>query len=372
MVQVNGHKKRELQQRIPSRRVLLTKIIPSADTVSHVFLGFTQNGQHLISYKIESDVLTLFIWLFRMKEKLVLQSSHAVFRWSVGLEDSTLQRDYYDSTALSVYQWPGDDQHLLVFVVPDHPIPVVINVSVIFFSRDSAYILDPGPISYSVVGWGQRYKFIEAKDELGLEEVLTPGIVFCHKNHCTFHTGSEIVALSIIRSTAGQDERQTLVSRVLDVECHLGDLIESGPVEDYVRLLTYELFVFGIRAEDCADRKGLEVDAFVHAVVQDRSDRKHSFREFTLKWNVISDSYQVNQSSEQEKENNQNPSDLLSKESPMVPIVFREMVRAYNEQKVHCLDNQQLVDVQLSLDTMSSPTDSTIIELNCLNHSRLP
>lgn len=371
----------KLKDRIPSRRIYLSDIIPSDDIVSHVFLGFTQNGQHLISYKIDSDVLTLFVWLFRMREKLVLHSSHSIFEWSVGLEESTIQRDYYDSTALSVYQWPGDEEHLLVFVVPDHPIPAVIHVSVIRLSRTSAYILEPGPVSYSVVGWGQRYKFIEAKDELGLEEVLTPGIIFCHTNHCTFHTGSEIVALSIVRpallsrdSSLGSDiepaDREILVSRVLDVECHLGHLIEGGPLEDYVRLLTYELFVFGIRADDADAGKSLEVDAFVHAVVQDHSDRKQSFREFTLKWNVIRDSYQVNQRSEQEKENSQN--DVLSKESPMVAIVFREMVRAYNEQKIHCLDNQQLVDVQLSLDTMSSPTDPTIIELNCLNHCRLP
>lgn len=379
--QVDGKKCVKLKDRVPSRRVYLSDIVPTADIVSHVFLGFTQDGQHLISYNIDRDVLTLHVWLFRMREKLLLQSSQQIFRWNEGAEEETIQRDYYDSTAVSVYQWPGDDQHLLIFVVPDHPIPDVINVSAVFFSHRASYVLEPGSISYSVVGWGQRYGFIEAKDDLGLEEVLTPGLLFCDRDHCTFHTGSEIVALSISRPSAvtwpdevrrGQSGgRARLISRVFDVEKYLGDLIEGGPPEDYVRLTTYELFVFAIRAERSGDQSRLQVDSFVHAVVQDRSQRKQSFREFTLTWNVVSGSYQVNHSSEQEKENNRSPSDLLSKESPMVPIVFREMVRSYNEQKVHCLDNQQLVDVQLSLETMSSPTDSTIIELNCLNHSRL-
>ena len=372
---MDGQKCVKLKDRIPSRRVYLSDIVPTADIVSHVFLGFTQDGQHLISYKIERDVLTLHIWLFRMREKLVLQSSQQIFRWNEGSEEETIQTDYYDSTAVTVYQWPGDDQHLLIFVVPDHPVPDVIYVSAVFFDRNGGHVLEPGPISYSVVGWGQRYGFIEAKDELGLEEVLTPGLLFCDRDHCTFHTGSEIVALSISRPSAvtwpdTSCGRARLISRVLDVETYLGDLIEGGAPEDYVRLTTYELFVFAMRADRSGEQSGLQVDAFVHAVVLDRSG-KQSFREFTLTWNVVTDSCQVNHRSEQEKENSHNPCDLLSKESPMVPIVFREMVRSYNEQKVHYLDNQQLVDCQLSLETMSSPTDSTIIELNCVNHSRL-
>ena len=355
-----------VRRRLPLRSVNLEDIVPSEDVLAHVFLGFTQNGQYLLSYNIENNVLTLFIWVFRLNQKLVLNSSHVVFEFNEGVSSmSFLARDHYDSTALSIYQWPEDDNHLLIFVVPDHPVPSVANVSVIYFDCKSSRILSPGIIPYAVVGWSQRYKFFETRDKLGLEDVLTPGLVFCPKNKCSFHTGSEVVSLSIQTNESSLESQ--LVSKSLDIEALFGDLIEGGTEENYVRLITYELFVFGIR-----DSKTLEVDSFIHAVVGEKNSYHcNSFREFTLTWDVDKESYEVHHDRDQDKENETEEESKVP-EKPLVPVVFEHMVQTHTRQKIYCLDNMQFVECQLSLDSIRCPTDSVVIELSQTGPDSMP
>jgi len=352
--------RKDFQARLRPKSVSLEEIVPSQEILSHIFLGFTQDGQHLLSYIIDHEEVTLFLWMFRLGNKLVLKSSHVIFSFNDGggsHELSSLARDYYDSTAISVFQWPGDNHHLLVFVVPDHPVPDIVHVSAIYYDSRISLKLSSSH-TFSVVGWGQRYKFIEAKDKLGLEEVLTPGLVFSNKNHCAFHTGSEIVALSIKKIEDKQrgpfDTEFQLISKELDVESLFGDLIEGGTDDDYVRLLNYELFVVGIQSD-----KTIQVDSFVFAEVSEPFSSTKSFREFTVQWDADKESHDVTHGQDQGKENLSNPSRLS-----MVPIVFQDMVHNFNRNKVYSLDNMQFVECQLTLDCIRSPTDCIVIELS--------
>jgi hypothetical protein len=332
-----------------SRRVNLESIVPSEETLAHVFLGFTQEGQYLISYKIEGDSLVLYLWIFRMHHKLVLRGSHVVYKF-VGGHDVSLARDYYDSTALSIYQWPQDPYHLLVFVVPDHPLPDIISVCVIHFDSSSSCIIKPGLIPFSVVGWGQRYNFIEEREKhLSFEEVLTPGLVFNSKRKCAFHTGSEVISLSIEPAYGLTSE--ILVHKSLDIEYHLGNLIEGGTEDNFIRLITYELFVFGIHEDD----DGTEIDTFVHAVIQNPQNRyEQGFRELTMKWNVEKDTREV--IADKREEDSQ-------RIRPKYFDVFHHMFNDHSHQRIYFLDNMHFVENQLSYDSLSSPTDSVVLEL---------
>lgn len=345
--------KKHIKISLPLRRVNLESVVPSEEILAHVFLGFTQNGQHLISYKIDDNSLTLFVWVFRIHEKLVLKSCHVVYQFSQGHDVSLLARDYYDSTALSIYQWPKDDHHLLIFVVPDHPLPDVISVCVINTSTSS--ILEPGLLTFSVVGWGQRYKFIEDKDKLCFEDVLTPGLVFTSRGKCTFHTGSEVVSLAI--EPAYDLKSELLISKTFDVEFLLGNLIEGGTEENYIRLITYELFVFGIHDSG----KSTEIDTFIHAVTQESGCYGFkNFREFTLTWNVANDSYDVKQSKVVGKESET----TKLPEEPKYSLVFKHMCDTFHvNQRIHFLDNMHFVENQLSYDSIRSPSEAVVIEL---------
>jgi hypothetical protein len=94
----------------------------------------------------------------------------------------SIVEDLYESTSLYIYQFPGDDSHLLAFCVPDSSNPSIICVTAIHMGSTSCYVLEPGNITYSVVGWGHRSKHFDEKDKQGIEEYLTPGLVMFNKS----------------------------------------------------------------------------------------------------------------------------------------------------------------------------------------------
>lgn len=337
--------------------------MPNPEVLSHVFLGFTQNGQHLLSYNITSGSLNLYIWKFSLNSPLILISTKVLFtQVENGLGNEIQLVDMlYESIALFVYQWPGDDNHLLVFIIPDHPLASVVSVTGIHISKSSCYILEPGQITYSVVGWGHRHKFFDFGTKNGLDELLSPGLVLFSSSTCTFHTGTEVICLQIVKSdecTSNEESLNYINSKVLDVEKVLDDALGSNTGDDYVRLTTYELQVCGI------EHKPATVNAFVHAVIT----RKNFpyYKEFNLNWLIDKDNYTIDHICDEfEKENVQAKDAFNTKRKvPVVSLMMlKELVTSQKESPIYSLNNMQFVECQLSLDQLDSPVDCISISL---------
>src|SRR6185437_8004647 len=50
---------KRLKDRLPRRTFALIHLLPAEKYLSHIFLGFTQNGKFLISYEIDNDTKTV-------------------------------------------------------------------------------------------------------------------------------------------------------------------------------------------------------------------------------------------------------------------------------------------------------------------------
>ncbi|RWS18785.1 hypothetical protein B4U80_01710, partial [Leptotrombidium deliense] len=120
--------------------------------MSHIFLGFTQNGQHLLN-------------------PLKLIAKHCVYT------GSCLADNLIENTGISVYQWPSDDRHLLILTTPEYPLPSVINITLIYFDQTQSYVLKPETLTYGVIGWGYRRYFLEKLTNCSFEDYLTPGLL---------------------------------------------------------------------------------------------------------------------------------------------------------------------------------------------------
>ncbi|KAI1286658.1 hypothetical protein HDE_10582 [Halotydeus destructor] len=377
--QITGQlKTKRIMMNLPRKYFMLQDIVPSPDVLGHVFLGFTQNGQYLLSYNITEGSLNLYIWRFNFDRPLQLLSSHVIFRSSDnGIRgDLPLVEDMYETTALYVFQWPHDNDHLLTLTVPDHHDPSIVVVTAISIADGKSYILEPGLITYLVVGWGKRHKFFDEKDRNSYEEFLTPGMIMSDESVCTFHTGTEVVCLQIIKDqcvTGCQTKpKTTLKSRVLDVERVLADALEDYFTE-FVRLTTYELLVYGV------DKSQPVVDAFIHAVISDKR-MKESFTEFSIKWDVEKNNYVIDHCkanshkyafSDREKENvflftEAEIEHDLSPVTMKAHCLLKQMIQTQTTSPNYCLDNMPFVECQLSLNTLDSPTD--IISISLTTH----
>uniref|UniRef100_T1KMI2 DDB1- and CUL4-associated factor 15 WD40 repeat-containing domain-containing protein n=1 Tax=Tetranychus urticae TaxID=32264 RepID=T1KMI2_TETUR len=148
--EINGSVKRSnISQALPRRYYPLGQIVPSNDVLSHIFLGFTRDGQYLLSYRFVADTMYFYIWYFNHHGPLKLVSEHVIFISSNNLTPLPQIEYLYESTAIHVYQWPRDDKHLLILTIPESHRPSVINLVCIHVNRKRSHILQPGLITLS-------------------------------------------------------------------------------------------------------------------------------------------------------------------------------------------------------------------------------
>ncbi|RWS04916.1 hypothetical protein B4U79_04641, partial [Dinothrombium tinctorium] len=326
-------------ENIVKREYSLQSIVPNEEVLSHVFLGFTQDGQYLLSYCFESQLMFIYIWNFNYHKPLTLLAKHSVF------SGSRLVDDLYESTGVYIYQWPSNDKHILVLTIPEHPFPSVINLIVIYFDQKQSYVLTPGIITYGVVGWGHRHQFFDQRVNKCFEEYLTPGMLLFRKSICAFTTGTEIVCLKIEHS---QSERSAIIANVLDIEKVLVETLENDKSNNSIRLLTYELLVCGLEFTPTT------VFAFVHAVIRD-AWKFQSFKEFVVQWDIDKNDYVISECDIVVKENNTRKA--------CVQLVL-EHINSQESSAIYFLDNMQFIESQTSMESLKSPVDSVYVKLS--------
>ena len=143
-------RKRHILEKFRRKKYPLHELIPSVDVLSHIFLGFTQNGQYLLSYCFIRDKVYFYIWNFDFCNCLKLFSKHIIYRFGNSLDSFSNQLGYlYDSTAFHIYQWPSDDNYLLILTTPEIQKPSVINIVCIHINQKRSHLLNPGIMTFS-------------------------------------------------------------------------------------------------------------------------------------------------------------------------------------------------------------------------------
>lgn len=128
----------------------LNELVPNDDVLSHIFLGFTQNGQFLLSYCFIGDKVYFYIWNFDFYNGLKLFSKHIIYQFKNSFDSLSNHIDYlYESTALQIYQWPSDNNYLLILMIPENQQPSVINLVCIHIHKKRSHLVSPGIMSFS-------------------------------------------------------------------------------------------------------------------------------------------------------------------------------------------------------------------------------
>lgn len=183
---------------------------------------------------------------------------------------------------------------------------------------------------------------------------------------CAFHTGSEIVCLTLEPHDHDVfcDEhcaRSKLLPKILDIEVVLIESLEKDflqkDVLENLRLTEYELLVTSI------DASPLSVQAYINAILYD-DKRAEVVADFSVEWNVDKGSYDVEHcpaDDDVEKENVATGRPVAP--SPKAIEILKELIAGQKSSGIHCLDNMQFVECQLSLNSLDSPTDTISISL---------
>ncbi|XP_054163940.1 uncharacterized protein LOC128961705 [Oppia nitens] len=232
-----------------NREYVLCDLLPNDSYMNHIFIGFTQNGQHFLSYSKsdETNQIQLHIFLFNGDRPLLLMASHIIYTGN--LYHSTDFSDARLFEGVYCYQWLSDDNYLLTIVAPHYPNSRLIDVTLIRIDSFGSYVVSPGSLTYNCNGFGRTPDFCDAK--IDIEELLCPKIILSQPKVCSFITDTEIVCLEIKEETNQKtgllDAR--LESNVLDVERDIfGEVFNQHySCSDFYHYVTeYELLVYDI------------------------------------------------------------------------------------------------------------------------------
>jgi len=268
--------------------------------MSHIFIGFTQNGQHFLSYSKseESNTIVLHIFQFNGNKTLQLIASHIIFTGNLfnfnDFGDPRLFEGVY------CYQWSSDDNYLLTIVAPQYPNSRLIDVTLIRIDELGSYIVSPGSQTFSCNGFGRIPEFCDENSlsDLITDELMTPKIIMSKPKVCAFITDSEIVCLEIKEEmnvrTGLLDTR--LESRVVDVESNIfGDVFNKlNCLHLFNYVSEYELLVYDIELDP--------IKIFSLLEVMFLKNGKKLLHSFCIKWEPKSMEWNLNLFSQNNEE----------------------------------------------------------------------
>lgn len=161
------------------------------------------------------------------------------------------------------------------------------------------------------------------------------------KRVCTFHTGTEIVCLSIQNSEGKECE---IVSYVLDVEQVLADTLDTYKYFQQTELSNYELLVCEIESNP------LTIYAYIQAQIRDRFNSQSCF-EFDLCWNAEKNNYEI-----EKCENIKGVNHLYFRLTGLIDNL--------KHRKIYSLNNGHFLETQTSYEIINSPVDIISITLS--------
>jgi hypothetical protein len=347
---------RSLMRSTAIREYVLYDLLPNESYMSDIFIGFTQNGQHFLSYSKseESNTIVLHIFQFNGNQTLQLIASHIIFTGnSFDLNDFSDSRLF---EGVYCYQWSSNDNYLLTIVAPQYPNSRLIDVTLIRIDEFGSYIVSPGSQTFSCNGFGRIPEFCDENSlsaELSNtinEESMTPKIVLNKPKVCAFITDSEIVCLEIkedINPRTGLLDTR-LESKVLDVESNLfRDIFNKlNFLHLFSYVSEYELLVYDIELDPIIIYSLLEV-MFV-------KNGKKLLHSFSIKWEPKSMEWNLNLFSQNNEHEDHN--------SYYTKLV--EIIKANRKLSSYSINNLSLAENQKSLTRLDSPVDAISIILN--------
>ncbi|CAG2111180.1 unnamed protein product [Medioppia subpectinata] len=264
------------------REYVLMDLLPNESFMSHIFIGFTQNGQHFLSYSKsdESNQIQLHIFRFNGGRPLDLVASHVIYtgNWfhSTEFADSRLFEGVY------CYQWSSDDNYLLTVVAPQYPNSKLIDVTLIRIDRFGSYVVSPGSQTFNCNGFGRIPDFCDDKslNESTIEELLYPKIILSQPKICALITDSEIVFFEIKEQsnyrTGLLDAR--FECKLLDVESHIfGDVFSKHLTNLFSYVSEYELLVYDINLFSQNNEQEVHKSYYSQLVDMIRSNRLNTY-----------------------------------------------------------------------------------------------
>ncbi|CAG2176684.1 unnamed protein product, partial [Oppiella nova] len=238
------------------REYVLMDLLPNQSFMSHIFIGFTQNGQHFLSYSKseESNQIRLHIFRFNGDRPLELTASHVIHTGNSFHSTDSFADSSRLFEAVYCYQWSADDNYILTVVAPQYPNSKLMDVTLIRVDRFGSYVVTPGPQTFNCNGFGRIPDFCDDGDESVADDELLcqPKIILSQPKVCSFITDSEIVFLEI-KEAANQrtgllDVR--LECQLLDVESHIfGDVFNKHLTNLFNYVSEYELLVYDIKSD---------------------------------------------------------------------------------------------------------------------------
>lgn len=337
---------------IVKREYVLYDLLPNESFMCHIFIGFTQDGQHFLSYtkSDESNTIVLHIFQFNGNERLELIASHIIFTGN--LFDSNEFSDSRLFEGVYCYQWCSDDNYLITIVAPQYPNSRLIDVTIIRIDSFGSYILSPGSQTFSCNGFGRIPEFCDENNlsEEITEHLMKPKIIMNIPKVCAFITDSEIVCLEIKedvnRRTGLLDAR--LESKVLDVESNIFNEVfnKLNFLRLYYYVSEYELILYHIDSDPIKIFSLLEV-MFV-------KNGKKLLHSFAIKWEPKSMEWNLNLFSQNNEE----------EEHKSYYFKTIEMTKESRKMSSYCINNLSLAENQKSLSRLDSPVDSISIILN--------
>ena len=335
-----------------SREYVLYDLLPNESYMSHIFIGFTQNGQHFLSYSKsdESNQIRLHIFRFNGDRHLELTASHVIFTGnafeSSEFSDSRLFEGVY------CYQWSSDDNYILTIVAPQYPNSRLIDVTLIRIDRFGSYVVSPGSQQFSCNGFGRIPDFCDETSltETTLEELLCPKVILNKPKICSFITDSEVVCLEIKEefNQRTDDLDVRIETKVLDVDSKIfGDMFNkyTNCLKLFNFVSEYELLVYDIETDPIKVYSLLEV-MFV------KRGRKLLYS-FAIEWEPKTMEWTLNlfsENSEQEVHK--------SYYSSLI-----ENIRSIRLNTSYSINNLSLAEDHKSLSRLNSPVDAFSIIL---------
>jgi hypothetical protein len=355
------------------REFVLQDILPHNHhaVLSHVFIGFTQDGKYFLSYTSQNEEddpkkTTLHIWLFRLNSPMRMLSSHVVFSPTDMFANSFVDEIDQLPDGVYCYQWPGDDHYLLTVIAPNYPTTHLIHVSVIRMDKDGSYLLSPGTLDFSYNGFGMIDTYMnDFKEHTSLtlnrtpssspnpnddpfhlihDAIYSPTILMGHKRVCAFSTVCEIVCLEIREKVQEGVTSAHLVSEVFDVESEIFDkgFAKLNCLELTYFIDAYELLVYDI---ECDPVK-------VHFLVDVcfKKDSKLFFHSYLVVWEPKTRVWDVTMHSD-------------NSQRSLYYSVMTDLVRAETQSFAHSINNLSLTENHKSLARLDSPVDDISIIL---------
>lgn len=188
----------------------------------------------------------------------------------------------------------------------------------------------------------------QSKPNFNLKDYLNPGVLLFGKKMCTFHTGTEIVCLSIqnfgSKDEDDDEEECKMISHVLDIEQVLADTLDTFKHFEHTELSNYELLVCEIENDP------LIIYAYIQAQIKDVFNSS-SYYEFDLFWSADKEIYELEKCKNIKKINH---------------LYFRltGLIDNLKHRNIYSLNNIQFLETQTSYEVINSPVDIISITLS--------